>query len=89
MDNSVGRCCADSVHERLKILYVYCDDCNIKIPADSRNIDKHFNNSHASTLRCLYCRAKVFTYKSYSINDEGIEVVKEEHVFHRCTKHEK
>ncbi|KAF7989044.1 hypothetical protein HCN44_007354 [Aphidius gifuensis] len=89
MDNDGGRCCADSVHERIRITYVYCDDCQYKIPADSRAIGEHFDDKHIAHKKCVYCFSKVFTYKQYQVDEAGVQTEKDDVVYHECIKTKK
>lgn len=89
MDNDGGRCCADSVHERMKITYVYCDDCKHQIPADSDAIEKHFDDKHISHKKCVYCLSKVFTYQQDLFDETGVRTKKKVAVYHQCTKTKK
>lgn len=74
----------DSVHERFRDDYVYCDICKIDFVRNGKEISKHFNNNHPSTMTCHYCKNKVFKYrKSRNVDFDSKEF--EEFIYHKCS----
>ena len=76
-----GRVVTDAVHERLRQKYVFCDVCSINIIGNELSIHNHFNSSHPSNEKCVYCKGKVHRY--YDISKDNNEKPKE-FIFHKC-----
>ncbi|XP_046827823.1 uncharacterized protein LOC124428136 [Vespa crabro] len=74
----------DSVHERFREGHVYCDICKIYVVRNSKEISKHFNNNHPSTIMCHYCKNKVFKYRDLRNVDSDIKESRE-FIYHKCS----
>jgi hypothetical protein len=77
-NGDVGRAVTDAVHERFRLNFIYCDNCQVKIIGNGISIHKHFNTSHPSILNCIYCPGKVFHYFKDDVNKSN------KFYYHRC-----